>query len=379
MAWLKELKRTLQSFGEPQKPRAERRPATGLEAQYSLEAASMPAGIKNISASGIYLFTEKRLRTGELVTLILREEGQPENSEELQISVHARVAREGEDGNGLSFVLPPGLNMDLWDVIVRNIVSLNDPEQVADLFRTLRTMLFICRLCQTQSEEPILILGSELHPDRKAMLIRIALSAENLISMEPEPQRMRADPKVVASILRDGSWAADELTAQLWTGLFAASCSIDTADDSNQPLVNLLVHVTPIQAKIFVLGCERTLGSRSGAGDVAPGPVVLTAKEIIELTGVHDLYRNATDLAYLFNLGLIRKLFDFTTYQDADEFDITPSSLGLELYKHCHGSRDKLDPQLVEVANAHLSNFIPAPQAQYLDNENPPMPTYTPG
>jgi hypothetical protein len=318
------------------------------------------------------LFTEKRLRTGELITLVLQEEGEPENSSELQFSVHARVAREGEDGIGLSFVLPPGMNMDLWGVLVRNIVTLTDQNQVADMFRTLRTILFLCRLCGSEAEEAILLLGGELHPDRTATVVKIALAAEDLLAAEPDAGRMRAHPKLVANILRHASWHSDELTMQLWAGLLASSCALDAPDDSNQIFVDLLVHDTPMQAKIFILACEQALGSAPGAEISASGCIVLSPKEMFELTGVHDFNRAAIELAYLFNLGLIQKVFDFTSYHRVDSFDITPSSVGLELYKHCHGHREKPDPHLVEVANAHLANFIPPAQPTVIDVQAPP-------
>ena len=82
---------------------------------------------------------------------------------------------------------------------------------------------------------------------------------------------MRAHPKLVANILREGSWAPDELTRQLWTGLLASSCSIDAPDDSNQVFVNLLIHVTPVQARILSHACERALGSAPGAGNSPSG------------------------------------------------------------------------------------------------------------
>jgi len=362
MAWLNDLKRALKTFGETDKPRAERLPAPGLDAHYRRDFNPLPAGIKNISASGIYLFTEKRLHTGDLVTLTLEEHDRPETSSELQFSVHARVAREGEDGVGLSFLLPAGLDIDLWAVLVRNIVILKDPEQVTDMFRTLHTILFLTRICQAGAAESIVLLGKDLHPDRTAMLVKIALAAEKLLDSEPDADRMRAHPTLVANILRDGSWAPDELTAELWAGLLASSCSIDAPDSSNQILVDLLVNLTPTQAKIYDVACERTLQPANEVQDPAGGSVVLTPKEMIDLIGIHDLSRAATDLAYLYNLGLIRNVFDFSSYHHIDSFDITPSRLGLELYKHCHGSREKLDPPLIEKAKAQLANFIPAPQ-----------------
>ena len=372
MSWLNGLKHAVKRFGEVETPRAERRPATGLGALCGLDSASTPAGVKNISTTGVYLLTEKRLSTGEQVTLILQEEGEREDNAELQFSVHARVARQGEDGIGLSFVLPPGLNVDLWGVLVRNIVVLTDPEQVADMFHTLRTILFLCGICQAGAEEPILLLGKELHPDRTASLLKIALEAERLLTAQPGAERMRAHPRLVANILREGSWATDELTLQFWTGLLVSSCSVDEPDESNQIFADLLVHFTPTEARIFNLACERALGLVPGHDVSASDSVMLSPKDVIEVTGVHDLSRAATDLAYLFNLGLIRNVFDFSSYLEIESFDVTPSSLGLKLYQHCHGSREKIDPQLVEVANAHLSNFLPP--AQPIDIEDQAHP-----
>ena len=374
MTWLSDLKRGIQRFGEQEKPRAERHAAPGLAARYGIKYANDPAGIKDISSSGIYLFTEKRLHTGELATLVLREEGKTEQTEELQFSVHACVAREGEDGIGLSFVLPPGMNTDLWGVLVRNIVLLTDHQQVADMFHTLRTILFLCQVCQAEAEEAIHLLGGQLDAERAANVVRIAIGAEHQLNTDPDFDSMRADPKLVAAILRDGSWAPDDLTMQLWTGLLVSSCSSDAPNDANRILAELLVQFTATQTKIFKFACERALNDMQHSGKAISGPVVLTPKQIVELTGIHDLYRNATDLAYLFNLGLIEKVFDFTSYHDADQFDISPTLLGIELYKHCHGSREKLAQELVESAKTHLTNFLPAPQPA---DVNSPTPFYS--
>jgi hypothetical protein len=223
-----------------------------------------------------------------------------------------------------------------------------------------------------------------LDSDRTENLIKIALETESLLASEPDADRMRAHPKLVANILREGSWAPDDLTKQLWTGLLVSSCSVNAPDDSNQIFVNLLIHVTPIQARILCHACERAKGSAPGAGNSPSDSVVLNPEEMIALTGVYDLTRNATDLAYLFNLGLIQKPFDFTSYHKIEGFDVTPSSLGIALYKHCRGSRERIEPNLVEAANAHLLTFLPPPQPVqhqnfFIDGQNPPSPPSSSG
>lgn len=363
MSRLRDIKRAARIIAGLEQVRAERRTASGLAASYGLDSSFMPAKIKDISATGIYLSTEKRLSTGELITLVLEEQGAPENSADLQISLHARVARQGEDGIGLSFVLPPGLNPELWSVLVRNIVVLNDQREIAQMFRTLRTILFLSRICQAEAEQAILLLGGQLDADRTETLVRIALAAENRLASEPDADRMRAHPRLVASILEHGSWSRNQATTELWIGLLVSSCSVDAPDDSNQVFVKLLSQVMANQAKILVHACQRTLNSASGD---SPAPsVVLSAKEMVALTGESDLTKNAHDVANLFCLGLLEKQFKFNSYREIESFDITPNSLGLALFRHCRGDREKVEAQLVETANAHLRTFMPPPLRQF--------------
>src|SRR5579875_2941783 len=257
MSRLSDIKRAAKIFAGPEQVRAERRTASGLAASYGLDSSFMPAEIKDISATGIYLSTEKRLRTGEVITLTLQEEGAPENASDLKISLHARVARQGEDGIGLSFVLPPGLDTELWAVLVRNILVLDDQREIAHMFRTLRTVLFLSRICQSEANEAILLLGGQLNSDRTDTFIRIALAAESVLASEPDADRMRAHPKLVATILKEGSWSSDEFVTKLWAGLLVSSCSIESPDDSNQVFVKLLLQIMPNQAKILIHACER--------------------------------------------------------------------------------------------------------------------------
>jgi hypothetical protein len=80
----------------------------------------------------------------------------------------------------------------------------------------------------------------------------------------------------------------------------------------------------------------------------------------------------------LFNLGLVEKLFDFTSYRDIESFDVTPSRLGRELYSHCHGSSKKMDPQLVADAREHLAVFFPPPIPSVFENFVPLAPNTPP-
>lgn len=370
MAWLSEFKRELKNFGRPRPTRAERWSTTGLSAFYGLQTPTTRVEIKNISSSGIYLAIHETLSVGQLLKLKIQYEGGPEVSSELQISLDALVARQDEFGVGLAFVPPPGLDPALWAVLVRGIAVLNNRDQVVDIFRTLRTVLFLCRLCPSGAEEAIVLLDGGLDAERTAKLFKIAHAVETQLAADPVVARLRAHPKVVANILRNGSWAPSDLAMQLWVGLFLSSCSVEEPDDSNAVLTEILIHLTPYQVAIYNYACERAMSSAT-AVDPNSASVILSPEEITKLTGITDLARNAGDLAYLFNLGLMRKLFDFTSYREIDSFDITPSELGIALYRHCKGQRGKLEPRLAAAAREHLEAFLPPPIPSAFENFTP--------
>jgi hypothetical protein len=297
----------------------------------------MAASIRNISSTGLYLLTEERWPLGELISLTLQRQGSPENCSEFQIPVQARVSQHGEDGIGLSFVLPTGLDAKLWGVLVRNAVILTDPKSVLLTFRTLRTILFLNRLCQAAADESILLLGGALDEARTECALDIALRAEKLLASQPDAGRMRALPQLVASILKNGSWANDDVTRQLWAGLLAASCSVEGTDESGSVFVDLLIHLTPAQSRIFVAACSKAMEFISGHEGLPLTRIILTPEEMFRITGVNDISRIAIDIAYLFHAELIEKNFDFTSYLPTESFDLTPARLGLNLYKHCKG------------------------------------------
>jgi hypothetical protein len=372
MSWLSKFKRELELDTKVSQP--DEWPVTGLTAFYGPQFPTKPAPIKCISPSGIYLGIQEPLPVGQIVTLALNTEGAPALNSELEIMIKARVDHQDELGVRLSYLLPPGLNAALWEVFIRSIALLTNHDQVVHVFRTLRTVLFLGRLCPSGAEEAIQLLDGNLDQDRTTTLFKIAFAVENLLVADPDVDRMRAHPKLVANLLRDGSWAPDELTKQLWVGLFVSSCSVDEPDDSNQIFVDLLIEITPRQAMIFTHACERALSSAPATGDFIPASVVLGPNEIVRLTGIHDLTRNATELAHLFNVGLIQNVFDFTSYRDFDRYDITPSRLGLELYRHCRGQRGKIDLQLVAAAREHLAVFLPPPIPSVFENFTPFVP-----
>ena len=107
--------------------------------------------------------------------------------------------------------------------------------------------------------------------------------------------------------------------------------------DSNRQFVDLLVNVTPTQALIFVLACNKAMAVMSETEDRPSTRILFTPEEMKQLTGKTDLTRVATDIAYLFHSGLVDRNFDFTSYIPTENFDITPARLGIDFYRKCQG------------------------------------------
>jgi hypothetical protein len=348
-------KRWIRRLGHPETPRAERRTPLGLTAWQTNNPASQPSTIKNISSTGLYLLTKERWPVDELIPLTIELAGLPENRAEDRIRVQARVVRHDEDGIGLSFVLPAGLDRDLWEVLVDNAIILTDPKALLYTIKLLRTSLFLCRLCHEQAHEALEWFGGELDQPRAEIATEIALGAEKLLASEPGADKMRAHPQIVANILQYGSWAQDDLTRQLWIGLLATSCHVDAIDESSHAFVDLLVNVTPTQGLILVTACKKAMERRPETGDLPSARVIYTPEEMIRLTGIYDPTRIAVEIAYLFNAGLIEKVFDFTSYVSTESLDITPSRLGLELYERCKAHRIQPHSPLDEAQSAQPS------------------------
>jgi uncharacterized membrane protein (UPF0127 family) len=71
-------------------------------------------GIRDASASGLYLLTEKRWPLGALVSMTLQRTDNVDEYAETSITVQMRVTRWGPDGVGLVFFSPDTLGSGAW-------------------------------------------------------------------------------------------------------------------------------------------------------------------------------------------------------------------------------------------------------------------------
>jgi len=70
----------------------------------------------------------RTLALGELIPLTVEVERLSEDRSEPQITVQARVARYAPDGIGLEFVLPEGLDPNIWTALLTGAIVLEGPK-----------------------------------------------------------------------------------------------------------------------------------------------------------------------------------------------------------------------------------------------------------
>jgi len=349
----------IQNLGHPEKPRAQRRIPSGFVARQTGNPASPPSIIKNISSSGLYLLTAERWPVDELIPLTIELQDLPESRADERVQMQVRVARHGEDGMGLAFLLPDGLDRDLWEVLIRNAVLLTEPKDITYTLRLIRTALFLYRLCHEGAHTALQVIGTELVEPRPTIAMQIAFETEKLLASEPDADKMRAHPQIVADILKFGSSAEDDLIKQLWINLFVASCHVNNIDESNRAIVDVLVSVRPMQGLILLAACKKALERKkvldretkpadvpSATGD-APAPrIIYTKEEINRLTRISNPVRIGGEVSSLFGSGLIEETFVYSNYISNGTLDLTPTRKGLELYERCKADRIQPNSQL---------------------------------
>ncbi|MGO8718439.1 MAG: hypothetical protein ACLQMO_04375 [Acidobacteriaceae bacterium] len=334
---MKPLSGWLKKPSLPVDPRPERRPAHGFAAYHWAGSSPKQDEIRDISSTGVYLLTEERWLTGTLVSLTLQRKGPLEKNSEHRVTLQAKAIRWGEDGVGLSFVLPKDLDSSLWESLVES--AEDQTELVLGKFRMAEALAFLSRICPPEAEEVRQLVRGGLTNYRVASAVEIALKAETLLASVPDADRMRAHPRLVMRIVEDGSWADEDSIMQLWAGLLATSCTEDGNDESNLIFVDLFSQLASTHVRIFTAACTSATKIVSETGILSSRPLICTIEDIMRITGSRHLRRIERDLQQLSDIGLFEDNVKSPSFLTMEEANITPTSLGLQLYARCNGYR----------------------------------------
>jgi len=319
--------------------RGERRSSPELAAYLWIGTLPKQASVRDISSTGMYVLTRERWAPGDLVSMTLQRRGPLEGSFERRVAVQARTVRWGDDGIGLSFVLPTGMDLRLWESPLKSAAEQNEPEDILLEFRVANALAFLDRISPGASTEAGRLLREGLSNFRVASALEIVLTAERMLSFAPNTDKLRAPSSLVLRILEDGSWADAESTQHLWAGLLTTSCSLGGHDESNLSFVNLLCQLTSSHVRILSVACTKATKFMTGIERISSRPITLTGKQMSEITGSRDLIRIQRDLEYLSDLGLLTTNSQARAFTPVDGTEIAPTSLGLQLFARCSGHR----------------------------------------
>jgi hypothetical protein len=201
---------------------------------------------------------------------------------------------------------------------------------------------FLGRICLPAAEEFGLLLRDRVHAWRAANLARIAAKAEHKLSVTNPGTAKHAHPRLVASIVEQGSWTESDEVQELWAGLLASSCTDDGKDDSGIMFIDILGRLTVSQVQVFNHACTKTKVELSAGGWlIGSGPIVDLAT-LKEITALEDLHRMDRELDHLRTVGLLNEGSGGFRAMST-EADLTPSAIGLQMFARCNGYRDPIE------------------------------------
>lgn len=323
--------------------RAERRdtrvPAPGVDAYYSIDSVEKRAPVKNISPTGVYLYTADRWPAGTRVLLTMK--GRKHSQEELepQVSIAARVVRHDDEGVGLEFVLE-GIDTAAWLALFSKAVSLhleNDPIRV---FRIAKAFAFLLRVAPSAESEILSVITQGMSFERTERAIDIVLKAEMLLAIQKAIPRADVPPSLVLLVLEDGSRNRDEQLRRYWAGMFATTCMENPDNKADAAFIGLLSELAPTHVRILHAAGSRGIQAGWKPGSILSESFYCTMNEVKAITGAVSAGEVDFALDYLDRLGLL----EMTIKRPGnDRINLTPTLLGLKFYARCSGLASQLN------------------------------------
>jgi PilZ domain len=318
--------------------------ARGLEVIYWTGAGQKRAKVKDISATGFYVFTEDRWSLGTPVQLTLQKRGLLEKDSQTQVRLRAWCVRVGDDGVGMTFVEEPAEAVK-WSKYMVIAAELFPDSHPVSLFRAAKAMSFLWHTCPS-AEFQILQLITRLGRERAERAIEIAIHAEEMLASRGLRSSSGIAPNLVLRILEEGSKTYEESMRQCWAGLFASSY-LEEMQDSTLRFVTLLSKLDPDHIAIIAAAYTKAMRAGWRPRCVFSSTLYCSADEIRKIAGIRNLVAIGNNLDHLYHLGLLEKTNKPLGCAQLDQVNITPTSLGLSLYFECSGHTE-----LSEVLNS---------------------------
>lgn len=328
-------------------------PARGLEVSYRAGSEQKRAKAKDISTTGIYIYTEERWPPGTAVELTLQRRSLLGGDARLKARLRTRCARLDDHGAGLTFVENPAYS-DLWSNAMEKAAEIAAESEPVRLFRTARALAFLLRVCPPAENGVARRMVEGFSAERVDCAVQFVLAAEELLAPQSCATSPAIAPALLQRILEDGSKAAEEETQQLWAGLLAAACRDAAHAESASRFAALLSKLDSTHALMLGAACARAMRTGWKSGLVLRHNLHCTPDEIRRITRLRDLVAIERHLHHLHFLGLIGETARPLGCAPLEQINITPTPLGLRFYSYCQARTDL--PEALECTELEMAS-----------------------
>lgn len=190
----------------------------------------------------------------------------------------------------------------------------------------------LSRICLPAAKEYGLLLEDKVRSWRTNNLVAITQVAEHHLGDSTD----QAHPRLVSSIIDNGSWADDTHVQKMWGGLLASSCSEDGDDDSNLLFIDTLASITKSQARLLNYICLNAKKYILISGLPFAHELIISVEILKRVSEIDDLIRIDRELDHLRSLELI---IGGIASSARDFADVRPTPIALSMFIRCAGSR----------------------------------------
>jgi CheY-like chemotaxis protein len=192
---------------------------------------------------------------------------------------------------------------------------------------------FLGRICNPAADELGLFLRDGVRAWRAKNALGILAHAEDQIKRVAGETELKAPPRLVTQIIESGSWSDDPRIHTMWAGLLSSACTSDGRDEGNLMFIDVLSKMTSSEARVFAYACKKSGKRVSEAGWLHADLLAASLETLREISGVEDGQRLSRELDHLRQLGILDSGFG----RSSTVADLTPTSLGLQMFARCEG------------------------------------------
>lgn len=328
-------------------------PARGLDVFYRAGSEQKRVKARDISTTGLYIYTQERWPPGTVVELTLQKHSLFGGDARPKARLRTRCARLDDQGAGLTFVENPAC-ADFWSDAMGKAAGIAAESEPVRLFRTARALTFLLRVCPSAQDAVVRRMVETFSAERVDRAVDFVLAAEDLLAPQGCAMSPVIAPALLQRILEDGSRAAEAETQQLWAGLLAASCSDAEHAESASRFAALLSKLDSTHALILEVACSRAMRAGWKSGFVLSHDLYCTADEIRRITRLKNLVAIERHLHHLHFLGLIGETAKPLGCAPLEQVNLTPTPLGLRFYSFCQ-TQTAL-PEALECAGLEMAS-----------------------